>query len=333
MRILFICNYKPSVGGISGQVEMLQRHLREEGHIADIYSTKGSQFERVLMPLRLKKIAQKYDVIHIHCCSGWGFLPAILGITACKKIGKRTILTYHGGDAGQFFEKHEHLVKRYLSCTNYNIVLSGYLEKVFNKHGINCTIIPNILEFNKDLFLARDFIKPHYICIRSLRPIYNIPCILDAFQIVKSNIPTATLTLVGDGVSRKELEKYVTEKTIKDVSFKGRVSNYEIPAFLSQADVMLSAPIIDNMPVSLLEGFNSGLLVISSNVGGVPYMIKDGKNGLLFESNDSLMLSKKMLYAYSHQEESKKMIANAYKGLDKYSWESVRNKYLSLLFN
>ncbi|MBR4228711.1 MAG: glycosyltransferase family 4 protein [Bacteroidales bacterium] len=129
------------------------------------------------------------------------------------------------------------------------------------------------------------------------------------------------------------MEKYVTEKSIKDVSFKGRVANYEIPAFLCQADVMLSAPIIDNMPVSLLEGFNSGLLVISSNVGGVPYMIKDGKNGLLFESNDSLMLSKKMLYAYSHQEESKIMIANAYKELDKYSWESVRNKYLSLLFN
>ncbi|MBR4228712.1 MAG: glycosyltransferase [Bacteroidales bacterium] len=203
MRILFICNYKPSVGGISGQVEMLQRHLREEGHIADIYSTKGSKLERVLMPLRLKKIVQEYDVIHIHCCSGWGFLPAILGITACKKIGKRTILTYHGGDAEQFFEKHEHLVKRYLSRTNSNIVLSGYLEKVFNKHGINCTIIPNILEFNKDLFLERDSIKPHYICIRSLRPIYNIPCILDAFQIVKTRIPTATLTLVGDGVSRK----------------------------------------------------------------------------------------------------------------------------------
>ena len=321
------------MGGISGQVETLQRHLRDEGHIADIYSTKGSQIERALMPIRLKKVAQQYDVIHIHCCSGWGFLPAILGVTAGKKNGKRTILTYHGGDAGQFFEKHERIVNRFLSRTDANIVLSGYLGSIFNKHGINCTIIPNILEFNKDLFHKRESIQPHFICIRSLRPIYNIPCILDAFQIVKSHIPTATLALVGDGISRKELEKYVAEESIKDVEFIGRVSNSEIPAFLSQSDIMLSAPIIDNMPVSLLEGFNSGLLVISSNVGGVPYMIEDGKNGLLFESNDSLMLSKKMLYACSHQEESKRMIANAYKGLDKYSWESVRNKYLSLLIN
>ena len=39
-NILLICNYRPGVGGISGQVEILQRKLREEGHVADIFSTK-----------------------------------------------------------------------------------------------------------------------------------------------------------------------------------------------------------------------------------------------------------------------------------------------------
>ena len=48
MKVLLVCNYKPGVGGISGQVEILQRKLREEGHVADVFSTKASLWRRLL---------------------------------------------------------------------------------------------------------------------------------------------------------------------------------------------------------------------------------------------------------------------------------------------
>ena len=127
-----------------------------------------------------------------------------------------------------------------------------------------------------------------------------------------------------------ELKKYVMDNSIQDVTFYGRVPNSKIPSILLHEDIMLSAPIIDNMPVSLLEGFNSGLLVISSSVGGVPYMIENGVNGLLFDSDDASMLADKMLYACSHPEHTKEMINNAYRGLTSYSWDSIRKKYLAL---
>ena len=89
---------------------------------------------------------------------------------------------------------------------------------------------------------------------------------------------------------------------------------------------MLSSPRIDNMPVSILEAFNAGLLVISSNVGGVPYMVEDGVNGLLFESDNHEMLARKMFEAIENPEKSKEMIRNAKSCVNDYSWGKVKDK-------
>lgn len=122
---------------------------------------------------------------------------------------------------------------------------------------------------------------------------YNIECIIKAYQIVKLKLPEATLTIVSDGPSRDSLVKMVADFGLKDVKFTGRVDNSKIYELLDDADIMLSSPLIDNMPVSVLEGMNAGLLVISSNVGGVPYMIEDGVNGMLFESKNAEALAEK----------------------------------------
>ena len=145
MKILLICNYKPGVGGISGQVELLQKYLRSEGHAADIFSTKTSLLRRLLLPLRLLRVARGYDVLHIHCCSGWGFLPAAVGVSVGRRLKKRVVLTYHGGGGERFFDKNTCLVKHYLMRTDTNIVLSGFLAKVFDNHHLPYTIIPNIM--------------------------------------------------------------------------------------------------------------------------------------------------------------------------------------------
>ena len=69
MKILLVCNYRPGVGGISGQVEELQKHLRKEGHDVDVFSTKGSALKRLSLPRKLRNLARDYDVLHVHCCS------------------------------------------------------------------------------------------------------------------------------------------------------------------------------------------------------------------------------------------------------------------------
>ena len=326
MKVLLICNYKPGVGGISGQVEILQRMLLKDGHSADIFSTKNSVWRRLTMPQRLHRVVKDYDVIHIHCCSEWGFMPAVIGVTTGRRLGKRIVLTYHGGGGEQFFAKHTRLVKHYLSRTDINIVLSGFLAEVFDHYSIPHTIISNVIELDATQYRERTRIQPNYICVRAHEELYNIPCILRAFKKVQAEIPTATLTLVGDGSQHEALVKLAKETGLKNVTFTGRVDNKEIYHYLDKADVILSTPIVDNMPVSLLEAMNAGLLVISSNVGGVPYMITNGRTGLLFDSNNDKELAEKMLWAINNQDNSKTIIQQAHQAVGEYRWDNVKEK-------
>ena len=330
MKILLIANYEEGVGGISVQVKLLRDLLRGDGHVCDILSTKGSVAKRIKAVFALLSKGREYDVFHIHACSDRGFLPAILGINIGRLLKKRIVLTFHGGGAEGFFRRKQKLVTRYLNRTSANIVLSEFIGRVFDRYGIPYTIIPNVLESVGSTFRARTEINPRFISIRSLTETYNIKCTLKAFATVQEKKPDASLTLLGDGSLRSELEQYAADRHLQNVTFVGQIPNTEIYRYLDNADIMVSSSRFDNMPVSVLEGFKAGLLVIASNVGGVSYMIEDGQNGYLFESDDDRQMADKMIAAVEHPESTLKMIDNARRCLDDYKWENCREKLLAL---
>lgn len=326
MNVLLICNYKPKVGGISGQVDILQKMLQADGHTAEVFSTKAPLLRRMLLPFKLKSTGKDFDVFHIHCCSNWGFLPAVVGVSVGRRLGKRIVLTYHGGGGEKFFDRHPKLVRHFLTRTDANIVLSGFLAQVFEKHGLPFVTIPNILELDDSRFRQREMLQPNYICTRAHEPLYNIPCILRAFRKVQSIRPEATLTLVGGGSEHENLVRMAEELGLQNVTFTGRVANEDIYTYLDRADIMLSAPTVDNMPVSVLEAMNAGLLVISSKVGGVPYMVKNNNTGLLFDSDDSDALAGKMLWAVDNQTVARAIALQGHKAVSRYRWENIKEQ-------
>lgn len=325
MKILLISNYCDSFGGISGQVRLLFENLKNEGEDVYVFSTRGSSLVRLWLFVKLLFVARRYKILHIHACSYLGFLPAVYGVLVGKLLKKHTVLTYHGGDGEKFFYTYPKLVHWFLIRTQINIVLSGFLAKVFEMHGLPCVIIPNILDdkVGESIF-QRDIIKSNYISIRSLEPLYNIECIIKAFEIVKKQIPESKLAILGDGSCRERLEQYVKEHDIKDITFYGHIKNCDICYYLNQADIFLSTPTIDNQPMSILEAFRAGLLVISSHVGGVPYMIENGVTGLMFESGNYKELASLMISATNNQKDSLAIIENARMQLINYSWSHIR---------
>jgi glycosyltransferase involved in cell wall biosynthesis len=330
-KILIIANYQHSIGGISVQVDLLHTYLNsEQGCIADVFSLKGSIVKRIFLILKLLITARKYDVLHIHACSDRGFLPAIVSAYVGKFYRKRTILTYHGGGADAFFAKKINLVRNTLCKFDSVIVLSGYLKKIFDYYNLPCITIPNIAEFDANLYRVKTNIEPKFISVRHLRELYNVKCILKAFEKVKKVIPSATLTILGDGDQKEMLQYWVIEHNLKDVIFVGAVPHDKMNEYLSQNDIFLSAPKTDNMPMSILEAYNAGLLVISSNVGGVPYILKNNETGLLFESDNAEELAVKMIQAVQNKQRSIEMIHSAYQSLDMYKWENIREKLYKL---
>ena len=307
-------------------MDILQKMLQNDGHTAKVFSTKASFLRRMLLPFKLKSTGKDFDVFHIHCCSKWGFLPAVIGVSVGRRLGKRIVLTYHGGGGEKFFDRHPKLVRHFLTRTDANIVLSGFLSQVFEKHGLPFVTIPNILELDDSRFRQRERLQPNYVCTRAHEPLYNIPCILRAFHKVQSIRPEATLTLVGDGSEHENLVRMAEELGLQNVTFTGRVANEDIYTYLDRADIMLSAPTVDNMPVSVLEAMNAGLLVISSKVGGVPYMVKNNSTGLLFDSDDSDALAGKMLWAVDNQTVARTIALQGHKAVSRYRWENIKEQ-------
>jgi glycosyltransferase involved in cell wall biosynthesis len=330
-RVLYIVNQNEGLGSIRSQVDILKKHIdKQSGYQAEIFSTKGSFFKRIWLFLNLFFLGKKYDIFHIHGCSYWGFLPIVYGVIAGSILQKRVIITYHGGDAANFLTKRTGFTRYFLKRANHLVVLSGYLETVFSSFGYFVKVIPNIIDVKKSNFNHRTLLKPRFISIRSLEPLYNIKLILEAFKIIQQKYGEASLFIIGEGSLKKPLMNYVNEKSIKNVYFEGYVSNNIIFEYMAKADIMINAPITDNMPVSLLEAFSSGVLVISSNVGGIPYMIEHQKNGLLFESGSINDLVEKIDYALENQYLSKQIVLNALNDMEKYRWENVKSSILEL---
>lgn len=339
-RILYISNYRKGLGGINAQVDLLNSCVQSEGYTTSIFSTKGNVAERLWMLIRLMFVARNFDVVHIHGCSDWGMLPVVYGVIAGKIWKKRLIVTYHGGGAGDYFKRHGAFAQRWLRRADKVIVLSGFLKKVFDEYDIPCVVIPNIVTLRNDIYQPKHSIAPKFISIRHLTELYRIDVVIHAYEKVLAHYPEATLDILGQGDQREKLEQYVQKHHLVGVRFVGQVPNEQIYDYLRANDIMLSAPKIDNMPVSLLEAMNAGLLVISSNVGGVPYMIEHGRTGLLFDCNqesgvrnqDSEVreLEEQMLWALEHQEESVRMIEAAHEEVKKYSWTEVKKQLLTL---
>ena len=335
-RILYISNYKKGLGGISAQVDLLHAYVTNEGYAADIFSTKGNPLKRIGLFLYLLFVARRYDVLHIHGCSDWGMLPVVYGVIAGKILRKPIVVTYHGGGAGDYFERHGTFARRWLRRADKVIVLSGFLKKVFDEYDIPCVVIPNIVTLLNDIYQPKQSLAPKFISIRHLTALYQIDLIIQAFEKVLRHYPDATLDILGQGDKREELEQYVHNAVesgklkVERIRFLGQVPNEQIYDYLRANDIMLSAPSIDNMPVSLLEAMNAGVLVISSKVGGVPYMIEHQRTGLLFDNGNVDDMVEQMEWALAHPKETVAMVEAAHEDVKKYSWKEIKKQLIPL---
>ncbi len=333
MKVLIVGNYKGNTGSISGQIDLLLSELPKENIFAEFHNTHGSYFHKFIsFPLLLIR-SRRFDVIHAHGCSYLGFYPIAISIISAWLWGKKSIATYHGGGAEQFLQSWNWMLKYFFQYLSVLITLSPFLHDTFYKFGYKSVIVPNIINDNINVFKIRKNFNPKFITIRSLEEIYNIRLAIDAFQVIQSKYNNATLTIIGDGGEKLNLENYVSKLDIHDVVFKGKIDNKSIYTELNKADIMINPSTIDNYPLSIIEGYLNGILVISSDVGGIKYIVKDGETGYLFQSNNLDKLQDKILKALADQNKNILLVNNGLMFSNSLKWSNQKNKLISIYNN
>jgi glycosyltransferase involved in cell wall biosynthesis len=100
-------------------------------------------------------------------------------------------------------------------------------------------------------------------------------------------VPGARLVLVGDGPERESLERLVLELGLADrVEFLGGVPRDVVLGYLAGARAALLSSAWENLPHAAVEALAVGTPVVSTAVGGVPEVVRDGENGLLVPAGD-----------------------------------------------
>ena len=85
-------------------------------------------------------------------------------------------------------------------------------------------------------------------------------------------------------------------KLIQKVKFMGYLRKFEWLEITRDHDIFINTSTIDNMPVSILEMMALGLPIISTNVGGIPFILKGKKNSLLVDNNDCKSMASSIKY-------------------------------------
>lgn len=96
-----------------------------------------------------------------------------------------------------------------------------------------------------------------------------------------------------------------------EVECIGAVNRDKVPQVLCSADIAISSSYVENSPLSVMEAMSCGVPVVASNVGGIPEMLDDGKNGLLFQVGDSIGLAETALLLLEDEDFREQMALEA----------------------
>lgn len=346
IKILIIAPMQDTIlGGQAVQGSRLLEKLNQEPNIqADMQSIaprflpKLQQIKYVRTFLRgvryLYDITTKipsYDIIHIFSAAHASFLLAPTpGVLVAKAFGKKTVLNYRSGQLEQHYANWHRTLRPTLKLFDKIVTPSNYLVDIFASYGFEAQSIYNFVDVERFKFRERNPLRPVFFSNRLLEELYNIPCILRAFSLIQQKYTEAKLIVASFGDQRENLENYAKELKLKNVEFVGKVSQERMAQLYNEIDIYLNSPNTDNMPGSILECYASGVPIVTTGAGGIPYILEHEKTGLMVEVNDHQALAREAMRLLEDNELAQKLINNGREAVTKFSWEKVRIEWLTV---
>ncbi len=213
-----------------------------------------------------------------------------------------------------------------------NVSPSHYLQEVFLQFGYkNVVCIPNSIEIKNYQFNQRP-VKPNLLWVRSFAEIYNPLLALQVYKKLLHQYPDATLSMVGpekDG-SLARCKKYTKEHHLP-VEFTGKLSKQEWIEHSKGFSIFINTTNFDNTPVSVIEAMALGLPVVTTNVGGIPYLLKENEDALLVQPNSETAFIEALETLLNEPQTVALLTKNARKKAESFDWEKVKCQWFDIL--
>lgn len=333
-KLLYIGNKLSDHGYTSTSIETLGSFLEAEGFTVYYASSKKSKFMRMLeMVYMTFKYAKKVDYVLIDTYSTKNFWYAFIISQLCRILNVKYIPKLHGGDLPSRIVRTKFFSNLIFNHAYINIAPSYYLYEAFKSNGYtNLKYIPNTIELQLYPQSVKTFDSPRILWVRSFAKIYNPIMAVKVFINLKKTYPDATLCMIGPKKDDSfEKTKRFAQKNGVEVTFTGKLSKEAWIAKSKDYNVFINTTHFDNTPISVIEAMALGLPVVSTNVGGIPYLLRDEHNALLVEDNDLAGMTEKVDRLFKDPTLAEKISGNAKATVQSFDWEIVKKEWIDLL--
>lgn len=332
--LLYLGNKLSKKGKTISSVETLGALLQIEGYHIISASTFGNKALRILdMLWATVRYSRQVSVVLIDTYSTQNFYYAVVIGKLCRILNLPYIPILHGGNLPSRLKRSPKLCKRLFAASRTNVAPSMYLYEAFKAEGYtNLTYIPNTIEIEKYAFLKRDKLRPRLLWVRSFSEIYNPQLAIEVLEILKERGLNPSLCMVGPEKDGSLLKcKELASRKQLDVTFTGMLSKEEWTSLSTDYDIFINTTNFDNTPVSVIEAMALGLPIISTNVGGLPYLIEDQIDGVLVPPREPLLFAKAIQNLIVDSPKALMLAQNARAKAEGFDWQNIKHSWITLL--
>lgn len=331
-NVLYIGNQLQAKHGIPTTIDTLSRLLHKEGCSVITASSKSHKLSRLWdMCWHVVKYRSKVDVVLIDTYSTQNFWYALLVSQLCRMFSLPYISILHGGNLPKRLKRNPRPSRWIFKNAKHLVSPSLFLQEQFKAYGYSSVHIPNNLELEKYRFQQRTINVIKLLWVRSFSDIYNPKMAVEVLKQLKDLGYEAALCMVGpekDG-SLETTRLYAESLGLK-ILFTGGLSKDAWIELSKDYNVFINTTNFDNMPVSVVEAMALGLPVVSTNVGGLPYLLESEKEGLLVDKGAIDQMVTAIIRLKETPEMTLSMSAMARQKAETYNWTIVKAQWFSL---
>ena len=158
--------------------------------------------------------------------------------------------------------------------------------------------------------------------VSRLETIKGMDLVVPAFAEVQKRHPGTRLIVVGDGSLRSTMEQQAVELGCAEhITWAGRQPQEELNNWYSQMNIVLMPSRSEGFGLTAIEAMSNGCVMVASNVGGLPEVVRDGECGLLHRSEDITDIHKKVSSLIGNNTTYNRLRNKALTEVEKYSFE------------
>ncbi len=307
--------------------EMADR-LRQRRWTVITTSNRRNKLARLIdMVSTVLQRRMSYEVAQVDVFSGPAFLWAEMSCMALRAVRKPYVLTLHGGNLPAFCEKHRHRVCRLLQSAAVVTCPSRYLLDRMASCCNRLRLVPNPIDIGAYPYRARSQPRPALIWLRAFHAIYNPTLAPRALALLQSEFPALSLKMVGPDKGDGSLQ--ATQAAARqwcprtEIQFPGGVAKCDVPHWLDQHDVFINTTNVDNTPISVIEAMACGLNVVSTNVGGIPYLLANEHDALLVEPDNPPAMAGAIRRLLRESGLAQRISSAARRKVEEFDWSRV----------